>query len=109
MEAVGNGANAEERAPQQGGKVAHGAGLHSGTLEVRVVGAWGNPDLVGHARRVGTARHVFTANLNDALLLLLLLAQDVAEDATLLYAIVFARGAQLIQNSPRHEGCGDDL
>src|SRR5580698_8774826 len=68
-----------------------------------------NPRLKRHSRSIGTTGHIFPANLDHALLLLLLLAQNVAKDATLLHLVMLLGRAQLIEHTSRNEGRGHNL
>src|SRR5208283_574819 len=109
MEAVRDGANAEERAAQKRGKVPQGAGARRQALEVGFVDTRCNPRFIRCARRVRTRYQVVSADLDDALVLLQLLRKDVAEYAALLQLIVLAGGTQLVKHAARNKGSGDDL
>src|SRR5664279_2652453 len=109
MEAVGDGTNAIERATKQGSEITKCARAGGKAFKVGIVNTRGNPRLVRAARRVRARHHVVAAQLDDPLVLLALLVKDIAEDATLFYAIVLAGRAQLIKHAARHECRGHDF
>src|ERR1700682_6029812 len=66
-----------------------------------------NPGFIRDARSIGAEGHVVSAIFDDAQALMLLLRQNVAEDATLLALEIVASGAEFVEDAARHEsGCG---
>src|ERR1700693_3946390 len=66
-----------------------------------------NPGFIRNARSIGAEGYVVSAIFDDAQGLILLLGQNVAEDATLYALEIVASGAELVEDAARHEsGCG---
>src|ERR1700674_4517473 len=66
-----------------------------------------NPGFIRDARSIGAEGHVVSAIFDDPQALMLLLGQNVAEDATLFALEIVASGAEFIEDATRHEsGCG---
>src|SRR5437879_6154828 len=84
-------------------------GARTRLLEQMVVLAIDQPDLVRHARSIGTKRHIIALAVHDALTLHLLLPHDVAEYAAFLLPEPLPRGAQFVQDPPRDEGSAGEL
>src|SRR2546425_3515847 len=84
-------------------------GARTRLLEQMVVLAIDQPDLVRHARSIGTKRHIIALAVHDALTLPLFLPHDVAEYAAFLLPEPLPRGAQFVQDPPRDEGSAGEL
>jgi len=104
-----HGANALQRAPEQGRKVrAKPRLVQSSTLERSFMVAWHDPSFIRHARRIGTESNVVSPSLDYTLGLVLFLLDDVAEYAALLTDEVLATGTKFIEHAPRDKhGRGD--
>ena len=74
-----------------------------------IVRASHDPRLIGHARSEGAVGDVIALAIHHALSGLFLLPEDIAEDAALVLLVPFPRGAQLVENPPRHERGGEQL
>src|SRR5437899_440127 len=62
-----------------------------------------NPGFVRDARRIGAEGYVVSAIFYDAQALLLLLRQNVAENATFLALEIVASGAEFVEDAAWHE------
>src|SRR6202034_4535577 len=93
---------------QQGTQVAHRSGpVQAEAFEGRLVGAWQNPTLVRHTRRIGTHGDEVAAKLNHAQVLLYFLGNNVTENTSFLALEIFTRGAEFVQDAAGHEcSCG---
>src|SRR5271166_4021406 len=109
MKAVGDGANPVQGSPQQRSEVTHGPRLQSHALKISLVAARHNPGFIRHTRGIRATGNVVATHFHDPQLLVLLLLQDVAEDAALLHLIVLPRRPQLVQHPPRNKRAGYDL
>ena len=110
MKVLGDGANADEGAAQQGCKVEQdGAAAEGEALKRGLVAAGQDPGLVGDAGSVGAKRGVVAAHFDHAHALAFLLRQDVAEHAALLLHEVVAPGAQFVEHAAGDEGGGGQL
>src|ERR1700674_1059893 len=66
-----------------------------------------NPGFIRDTRSIGAEGYVVSAIFDDAKGLILLLGQNVAEDATLFALEIVASGAEFVEDAARHEsGCG---
>src|ERR1700732_1871214 len=66
-----------------------------------------NAGFVWDARSIGAEGYVVSAIFDDAQALMLLLRQNVAEDATLFALEIVASGAEFVEDAARHKsGCG---
>src|ERR1700674_3637886 len=66
-----------------------------------------NPGFIRDARGIGAEGDVVSAIFEDAQGLMLLLRQNVAENAPLLAFEIVTSSAELVEDAPRHEGgCG---
>src|SRR6516225_7786047 len=109
MKAISDRADTIQGSTQHGSEVAETARFAGAALEVSFVPSRRDPGLVWYARGVRTRRHIITAHFHQPRFLLLLLGQNVAENAPFLDSIVLAGGAQLVQHPARHEGSSHDL
>src|SRR3974390_503563 len=64
------------------------------------------PNFVGNTRGVWAKRVIVALHIDDALALLLFLADDVTENAALAILVPLVGRGQLIFNAPRHENGG---
>src|ERR1700687_2259276 len=110
MERLGDGANALQTAFNQTSEVAHLPGMRQGeAFKGSVVGAGQDPGLVGDAGGVGAEGDEISADFDDALTLLYLLGQHVAEHAAFLLLEIIKRRSQFVENAAGDEGGGGQL
>jgi hypothetical protein len=74
-----------------------------------IVPATENPDLIGHARGIGTKRHIVALGIHDPFFLAFFLFYDVAKNAAFLFPEPFAGGPQFVENPSGHKSCRTNL
>lgn len=100
--------NSPQNPAEKGGELA-AIGARARLFEKMIVPAVQNPGFKRDARGVWAKGVVIALDIHDALAEFFFLADDVAENATLLVLVPFVRGNEFILDAARHENCGGDL